>query len=174
MTWQDGRVPRPEPARVLAAARTSRRSFLRGLAGVTGVATVGTLAGCDLFGSDKPNNAAPDALAPFLTATAALADKYDAALAAAGGLPPTVTQVRDVHRAHVRALADTLRVATPKPAPSSAKMPTTAVEALAALVSAEKSAHDEAAAACLAGTGRVAPLLGSIAAARASHLEVLK
>jgi hypothetical protein len=45
---------------------------------------------------------------------------------------------------------------------------------LAALVTAEKAARDDAVNECLGSPPPFAALLGSIAAARASHLEVLK
>ena len=42
------------------------------------------------------------------------------------------------------------------------------------LVDAETKGQNAARTACLAAPGRLAPLIGSIAAARACHLEILK
>jgi hypothetical protein len=182
VTWQDDRVPHPDqpvqPGRGLPAARTdlaSRRVFLRGLLGVTGVGVLGagSLAGCDIFGSDSapPTEATPPALSGFLNATVALGDQYDAALATVDSLPATVGQIRDAHRAHAKALAKAIGVATPsaKASPTGGA-PATRDEALAALVAAEKTGHDQAETECLKSPPRFAALLGSIAAARATHL----
>ena len=48
------------------------------------------------------------------------------------------------------------------------------ITAVPALAAAEKTAQAEALAACLSATDRLAPLLGSITAARAAHQEVLQ
>jgi hypothetical protein len=66
-------------------------------------------------------------------------------------------------------------VGAPVPAASagSGLAPATRAQALAGLAAAETSGRDEAIAACLSSSARLASLLGSIAAARATHLEVL-
>jgi hypothetical protein len=176
VTWQDDRVPRPDQP-VHSAARTdlaSRRAFLRGLLGVTGVGVLGagSLAGCDIFGGDStpPSDPAPPALAGFLGATVALGDRYDATLAAVDSLPATVGQIRDAHRAHAKALAQAIGVPTPGAKASPTGVPTSRDAALAALVAAEKTGHEQAVTECLGSTPRFAALLGSIAAARATNL----
>jgi hypothetical protein len=158
------------------AASTGRRAFLRGLVGVAGTGALGvgplaSLAGCDIFGSDRPPvDQVPPELASFLTATVALGDRYDAALAAVDSLPATIGQIRDAHWAHARAIAQAIGAPTPSPSTSRGDAPTDRDQALAALVTAEKAAHEEAIAECLASSARFAALLGSIAAARATHL----
>jgi hypothetical protein len=161
MTWQDVRM-------------TSRRELLRGAFGLAGAAVIGAgaLAGCDSFdGNTQPDRPSP--LLGFLTATGALADRYDATIAAVPALSSRLIPVRDAHRAHVKALAAALPAPTPGPATPASQVPTDSTAALAALVTAEKAGRDDAVTACLAAEPRLAPLVGSIAAARATHLEVL-
>lgn len=154
---------------------TSRRAFLRGVLGVAGAGALGvgslaTVTGCDVFGSAAaPADQVPPALKGFLESTSALGDRYDATLAAVDSLPATVGQIRDAHRAHARALAQAIGAPTPAPSASPGRIPIDRDQALAALVTAEKAAHDEAVAECLATSPRFAALLGSIAAARATH-----
>jgi len=163
--------PRPDEQGI-----TTRRSFLRGVLGVAGAGVLGpgALAGCDVLGGDGGGGAQPHPLDGFLLATVALGDRYDATLAAVPALAPALTSVRDAHRAHATALAAELGKEVPKAPANAAPAPADRAEAVAAFAAAEKSARDEAVAACLAGSARLAPLLGAIAAARASHLEVLR
>src|SRR5690348_14208527 len=98
-------MPADGPSR---AAPTSRRSVLAAAGWATaGLVTTGLggLAGCDLSRHDPEPTPAPDPLLPFLTATVALADRYDAAIQADQSLSARLTPLRDDHRAHVRALA---------------------------------------------------------------------
>jgi hypothetical protein len=89
-------------------------------------------------------------------------------------LSEILTAVRDDHRAHATALAEATGRSVPKATAAPAEIPADRTAALALLTSAEKSARDEAVTACLSASARLTPLLASIAAARASHLEVLK
>jgi len=155
---------------------TSRRTFLRGVAGIVGAAAAGAaLTGCGIFGGgggpDQPEQ--PQTLLDFLAATSALADRYDATISEIPALIGALTPIRDAHRAHVRALSDALGTTAPPSGPPATRPPSDGPAATAALASAEKSARDDAVSACLAAAPRYAPLLGSIAAARATHLEVL-
>ncbi len=155
-------------------AVTSRRAFLRGALAMVGLGLVApaALTGCDLFGS-TPDAADQDhGLDGFLAGTVALGHLYDVTITALPDFAAQLTPLRDAHRAHAQALADAL--ATPVPiAADSAAPPTSPEAAMPALTAAEKSGRDAATAACIAASARLAPLLGSIAAARASHLEVL-
>ena len=159
-----------------ARVSTSRRTFLRGVAGLVGAAAAGAaLTGCGIFGGgggpEPPDQ--PQPLLDFLAATSALADRYDATISEIPALIGSLTPIRDAHRAHVKALADALATTTPKSAPPATQPPSDGPSAMAALVAAEKIARDDAIAACLAAAPRYASLLGSIAAARATHLEVM-
>lgn len=177
-TWQYGRVSHPDSPSVSPHTPVrSRRDFLRGVlasaaTGVFGVSAAAGLAGCNPFAEPQDEPPPADELAGFLGATVALGDRYDTTIAAVPALAEILTPMRDAHRAHADALASALGVPVPSggdadPAPSGRSA------ALAALAEAEKSARTEAVAACLAASVRLAPLLGSIAAARASHVEVL-
>ena len=149
-----------------------RRTFLRGLLGLAGVAAGGALAGCDVLrGGEPPESHEFDAL---LAGTVALAARYEATLAAHADLAPTITPVRDAHRAHGAALAQAMGQPAPGPGVGAEQPPADRAGALAALATAEKAARDQAVAACMSAGPRGAALIGTIAAARASHLEVLK
>jgi hypothetical protein len=172
-------VPYPDPACAQAVGRrvTSRRAFLRralGLAGagVVGTGTLASLTGCD-FGGESDPDAPPAALTGLLSDTAALADRYDAAISSVATLATLLTPMRDAHRAHVKALAEAIGAPVPAAAKAS-EAPVDRDRALGALLTAEKAARDDAVNECVASPPRFAALLGSIAAARASHMEVLK
>ena len=157
-------------------AGRSRRDVLRGVVGVVAIGLAGSagLAGCDLFGTDDGDEPpASTELLGFLTATASLEARYTATMTAVPALTASLTPVRDAHRQHLQTLAGALGVAVPQASPGDAP-PAERAEALAALATAEKAARDDAVAKCLAATPRLASLLGAIAAARATHLEVLK
>jgi hypothetical protein len=143
----------------------SRRRLLAGAASALTTSACGVHAG---QGPAVPS-ATPDALEPLLTAELALIAQYDAALASHGA---ALRAVRDEHAAHaqaLRALLDPRRArAVPSAAPATGGPP-----ALAALASAEKTAAQRAAAACLAAPAERAELLASIAASEASHAVVL-
>jgi hypothetical protein len=164
------RVPMPAdgPSR---AAPTSRRALLAaGGWTAAGLATVGVggLTGCGIVGPDPEPTPPPDPLLPFLSATVALADQYDAAIDAQPSLSARLTPLRDDHRAHVRALAREIGIPAPSPSPSASAAP------VQDLLAAEKDAQKDAEKACLEGPSYRAALLGSIAACRASHQEALR
>jgi hypothetical protein len=156
----------------VAGQPTRRRTVLAGLLAGAGVLATGSLSGCNPLGGGGPPPP-PSALTGFLTGTSVLADRYDATLSVYGGLTATIGPIRDAHRAHASALAQLLGVAPPSPAAGPVP-PDQLPVAIAALMQAERSAHDEAVAACLAASTRYVALLGSIAAARATHLEALR
>ena len=149
-------------------ARAGRRAVLVGAAGLLGGTGLVGLAGCSVFaGEDKQT-----ALDGFLASTAALADRYDATVTANPDLAAALTPLRDAHRAHLAALA--AAVGRPAPAVGSGQAVSGGRAAVyAALAEAEAAARTEAEAECLKSTPRLAGLLGSIAAARATHVEVL-
>ncbi|MFE9690531.1 hypothetical protein [Micromonospora sp. NPDC005806] len=134
------------------------------------------LTGCDLFdgGDDKPP--APDPLEPLAAESAALEARHRAAVAAAPTLAERLTAIADAHRAH----ADELRKVIGRPAPSGPPAATPSAAAtdpdglLAELRQAEQQGRENAAKACAAAPAERAALLGSIAAARATHVEALK
>ncbi len=165
-TWQD--VP--------MHSGITRRGLLRGFVASVGVAGVGLATGCDLIsGPGGQSTDSPHELEGLLRETAALADAYAAAITAVPALAALLTGPRDAHRAHANALARAISAATPKPGASPTTRATGDRDAvLASLVTAETKGRDSAKQACLSTGARLAPLVGSIAAARACHLEILK
>jgi hypothetical protein len=147
------------------------------LAGRAGGLAAAGLSGCTWLGGGKPApTAAPHPLEPALTATLALIDRYQATIAAQATLADRLRPLLTDHEAD----ADALRHAMGRPSPSataSAQPSGTAaadpVAALADLRGAEQAAQTGAVTACLAAPAGYAGLLGSIAACRATHLEVL-
>jgi hypothetical protein len=148
--------------------------MLAGLAG--GVAAAG-LGGCTWLGGGKPAaTTTPHPLESVLTATLALIDRYLAMIAAQATLADRLHPLLADHEAD----ADALRRAMGRPSPSatasvqpSASAAADPVAALSDLRGAEQAAQADAVAACLAAPAGYAGLLGSIAACRATHVEVL-
>jgi hypothetical protein len=156
-------------------AGTPRRALL--ITGVLGSAA--TLAGCWKPGGSRPAPAATSRahpLAGVLAGTLALVSRYDAAIAGQPGLAARLAPLRAEHWTHVTALAAAMGRTAPSDAASPAAStgePGDADATVAALRAAEKSAQANAVAACLTASARDAELLGSIAACRATHVEVL-
>ena len=165
----------------------SRRAVLRmvagtALAGAAGLGSAG-LAGCTLGRSGRPQpSPTPDPLAPVLSGTQALVDLYAATVAAQPTLAARLDPLLAEHRAHVDALRTAMGLATPSgsasatsasPTASGVQVPDDPAAALAAVAGAERTAQAAAVKDCLASRPEHAGLLGSIAASRACHLEVL-
>ncbi|GAB3082059.1 hypothetical protein [Micromonospora schwarzwaldensis] len=132
------------------------------------------LTGCDLFDRDR-EPPRPDALEPLAAEALALEARHRAAASAAPALAARLTPIADAHRAH----ADELRRVIGRPAPSGTPAgpsgtPADAPDAvLAELRRAEQQGHANAAKAGATAPAERAALLGSIAAARATHVEAL-
>lgn len=106
----------------------------------------------------------------------ALAAANQASAAAHPELADRLGPIAEAHTAHATELARVIGVALPS---TVAAAPTTApaadpTGALAALRALEKTAQQSATVACAAAPAERAALLGSIAAARATHQEALK
>jgi hypothetical protein len=174
----------------------SRRSVL-GMLGATAAGLVaGTVTGCS-FGADDAGPPPPDPLEPLLAGTRELITRYGRSLTAAPDLAPLLDPLRRTHLAHEEALLTAIgrpELATPgttsgspaspgpaatgPPAATGRSEPTPEPDELRAeiradLREAEQAAHDEAVRACLSAPPDRAALLGSIAAARATHAAVL-
>jgi len=161
-----------------AGARIGRRTALGG-AGLIALA----LAGC----TAQPKVAKPtasalagDPLAPLYRETLSLITTYGRAAAATPALAGLLAPLEDDHRRHAVALAAAIGIVAPTlPPPIAAGSPATAVPPAgtgpqrATLAAAERTARNSAIAACLAAPADRAAVLGSIAACRASHVEVL-
>ncbi|MCW2643721.1 MAG: hypothetical protein JWP76_6027 [Dactylosporangium sp.] len=158
----------------------SRRTVLRAALG--GMAAAVPLTACDSPQQAARRQQIPDPLNPFYHDTAALLGRYEATIAAQPGLTARLGPLRDAHRAHLQALAREIGPGLSGPStgdPSSTTVPTGSGGAsnepatLATLLAAEKNSSEAARAACLRAPSYRAALLGSIAAARASHVAVL-
>jgi hypothetical protein len=107
---------------------------------------------------------------------------YDRALAAHPELAGRLAPVRANHLEHATALArltgapapGASATGTPSAGPAPTASPTDAIGTLAALRAAEQTGQRAATQACLAAPAARAALVGSIAAARAAHQEVLR
>ncbi|WP_051799683.1 hypothetical protein [Catenuloplanes japonicus] len=159
---------------------STRRRILAGAVALAGATAA--LAGCspDDQETPPPPPPPPDALEPLLAETRALLDLYQAAYAAQPSLASRLTPMLEAHTAH---LAELTKVMTPPPSPVTAGSvpvppsgsPTTAASVtLAELRAAEQTGQKSAATACATAPATRAALLGSIAAARATHAEVLR
>ncbi len=128
-------------------------------------------------GGSQPHAAASThPLQPMLTGTLALVSQYDTTIAGQPGLAGQLAPLRAEHWTHVTALLTAMGRPVPSDAPSpvaSGPPAASPAEALVALRTAEHSAQTAAVSACVAAPARYAELLGSIAACRATHLEVL-
>jgi len=155
-----------------------RRHLLRGaIATALGVPTA-ALAGCGLFDREPDPSPTPDPLAELITGALELAAQHEAAIAAH---PELTSRLEPLARAHRQHAAELARISgTPTPSATPAATPTAAQPAggdiqalLASLREAEQAGQRAAVEACRAAPAHHAALLGSIAAARATHVEVL-
>ncbi|MDR7273385.1 twin-arginine translocation signal domain-containing protein [Catenuloplanes atrovinosus] len=159
----------------------TRRRVLAGSATLAGAAVAS--GACSLFGDGDPPvpppPPPPDALEPLLAETRALAALYQAALTAHPNLADRLTPPLEAHTAHAAALTEIMSPTPSAPASTVASAAPTAAttspaqETLAALRAAEQTGRETAATACATAPPERAALLGSIAAARATHAEVL-
>jgi hypothetical protein len=147
-----------------------RRTALAGML-AAGLAT----AGCDLLSGEPP---APHALQGLLDQTRSLRDLYQRTIAAHADLADRLTPLRKDHQAHIAALAELIgpsASASPSGSPSAgADVPPDPKAAVAALLKAEQVAQEAAVKVCLTTRREYAGLVGSIAACRATHREVLR
>jgi hypothetical protein len=163
----------------------SRRTVLAAAA-ATGAAV--TVTGCTWF-EPEPPPPPPDPLEPLLAGTRGLAGRHDRTLLVHPGLAGRLEPLRATHLAHVAALLEAIgrpgpatpapatpAPATPAPAgspPDPGGIPADDGEAVEQLREHERDASEQARQACLEAPPDRVALLGSICAARASHVEVL-
>ena len=146
------------------------------LASAVGAGAGLVVSGC--WGRGAPVPPKPNPLAPALAGALALVDRYQATAAAYPDLAERLQPLLADHQAHVDALRRAMGTPSPTASPSAdgsaapgvADDPAAAVVALRA---AEQAGQADASTACLAAGVEHAALLGSIAACRATHVEVL-
>ncbi len=131
------------------------------------------LTGCDLFDRDQ-EPPAPDALEPLAAEALALEARYRAAATAAPALAERLTPIADAHRAHAEELRRVIGRPAPSGTPAAAGSASAPDAGLTELRRAEQEGRTNAARACAEAPAERAALLGSIAAARATHVEALK
>jgi hypothetical protein len=139
------------------------------LAGAAG----GMLGGCGLLAGDPPP---PHPLLGTLREIRTLLNRYEAVMTAHPEIVERLEPLRENHRTHLSAVAKVIGpTASQSPSPTTpVPVPPEPGAALGELRDAERAAQDAATRACLAARPEHAGLLGSIAAARASHREVLR
>ncbi|WP_255657688.1 hypothetical protein [Actinoplanes sp. L3-i22] len=130
-----------------------------------------TLSGCGLFGDDPEPPKEPDALAPLLAEALALASAYDRVILADQTLSARLTPLSQAHRAHAAELAKVIGTTLPSAGAPSAPA---GADTVAGLRKAELAGQKTAVAACKIAPAARAALVGSIAAARATHAEALR
>ncbi|PZF96238.1 hypothetical protein [Micromonospora endophytica] len=136
----------------------------------------GPLTGCGLL--DRDDTPKPDPLDPLRDEALRLAAGLRATAAAHPDLAGRLTPLAESHEAHAAELARVTGATSPSgtaaPPATAGTPPTDQAAALTALRQAERTGRDAASTACAAAPADRVALLGSIAAARASHLEALK
>lgn len=133
------------------------------------------LTGCDLFDRDDESRS-PDPLEPLAAEATTLEARHRAAATAVPALAERLTAIADAHRAHAEELRKVIGRPAPSgsPAPGPSAAPADPDTVRTELRQAEQEGRDNAAKACAAAPAERAALLGSIAAARATHVEALK
>lgn len=131
------------------------------------------LTGCDLFDRDE-EPPEPDALEPLVAEALALEARHRAAATADPALADRLTPIADAHRAHAEELRRVIGRPAPSGTPAAAGSASAPDAVLTELRRAEQEGRTNAAKACAAAPAERAALLGSIAAARATHVEALK
>jgi hypothetical protein len=147
------------------------------LATLVSAAAGTTLSGC--WGSVRPAGPPkPHPLEPTLAGTLTLVGRYQTTISTYADLGERLGPLLENHRAHVDALRRAMGTPNPTGSPTVSASAAVSVAAdpaaaLAELRTAEQTGQTEASTACLAAAAEHAALLGSIAACRATHVEVL-
>jgi hypothetical protein len=161
------------------AGRTRRRVLSAAGVAALGVAGVSATGGCGLLGDDDDPPPPPDPAQPVLDGALTLAAAYDRTIVAQPGLAKRLTPIVEAHRAHAAELTRVIGARVPSSAAAPAASATAtapagdAKTALDALRAAERKAQKVAATLCRTAAANRATLLGTIAAARATHAEAL-
>ena len=150
----------------------SRRAVLRTGALIAAAAATTSATGCGLFGDDEPDPT-PDPLTPLISGALDLAARHEAAAASDPELAERLQPIAQAHRAHAAELARVTGTALPSGTPTSSGPPSGGT-GLAGLRGAEKQGQEAAVQACAVAPAKHAALVGSIAAARATHVEALR
>jgi hypothetical protein len=157
--------------------KIDRRHLLRGAVVTAMAVPAAALTGCGLLTREPDTPPSPDPLAPLIAGALDLAARYEAVIAAHPELTSRLEPLLHAHREHAAELARWSGTATPTASPvtpsPAASTPGDVRTLLAELREAERAGQQAAVEACRAAPAHQAALLGSIAAARATHVEVL-
>lgn len=158
---------------VFTVPMTSRRAVL---ASVVGGGVGLALSGC-FRRHEPPPTPKPHPLVGTLAGVQALVDLYGATIDAYSDLSDRLTPLLADHRAHLSAVRRAMGATDPTASPTASVSPSASVAAdsdgaLVALKAAEQKGRADAVAACLSAPAEYAALVGSIAACRATHVEV--
>ncbi|WDZ87509.1 hypothetical protein [Micromonospora cathayae] len=138
-------------------------------------AATAPVTGCGLLGRNDPPPP-PDPLQSLVDGALDLAARHRAAIAADPALAARLTPIAEAHQAHAAELAATIGTPLPSASPSAPADPPTGDTGtvLTTLREAEERGRAEAATRCADAPADRAALVGSIAAARATHVEALR
>ncbi|MGI5215502.1 hypothetical protein [Plantactinospora sp. CA-290183] len=164
----------PDTNQTNTAAGRSRRTVVRTAALVALAGATGSLTGCGLLDNGPDRPPAPDPLVPLIPGALELAGRHEAAIAAFPELDARLRPIAQAHREHAAELARVTGTALPSTTATAAAPGASAEATLRDLRTAEQQAREAAATACAAAPAARAALVGSIAAARASHAEVVR
>jgi hypothetical protein len=148
-----------------------RRVVLRAV-GALAVAT--PVAGCSWLDDEPEPPPPPDPLAPMVADASRLALEYSHAADNQPTLTGRLRPIAEAHRAHAAELSRVTGTAPPSGAVTMAWTDEAPRETLSRLRSLEAVAQETAVQACLTAPADRAVLVGTIAAARAAHVEALK
>jgi len=188
-TGQPGGAPNPPTGRAMVLTdqvrggeeqdetpnRVRRRAVLAVSAALAALA-VGAAGGCGLLDREPDEPPPPDPLLPLADEAVRLAAVHRLAATDFPERAATLTPIAEAHDAHARELSRIMATPAPSPAASASAGAEagTVEDRIEALRVAEKAGYEAAIQACLATPAHRAALVGSIAAARATHLEALK
>jgi hypothetical protein len=147
-----------------------------GVLGTVALAAGGLTSGCSVLVPEEPEALTqPDAdtLRTVAGESLDLARRYDEAVAETPEESARLTPIRDAHREHAAAIGRSLDASVAPTAASATPAASAPASGLKGLQAAERAAAERAIIACLSVAGYYAPMLGAIAAARASHAEAL-
>jgi hypothetical protein len=153
-----------------------RRQVLRLAAIGSAVAGTALASGCNPLATAVRWHDVPDRIAELRSSAVDLAGRYDRVIDRHPELADLLTPLRDAHRKHVEALDRELGQpdrTRPTDTDASAAPSEDAAAAVAALRVAETTGVRQATEVCVTGPSWHSGLVGSIAAARASHVEAL-
>ncbi|REF97897.1 hypothetical protein DFJ67_3904 [Asanoa ferruginea] len=155
---------------------TPNRVRRRAVLALGAALAAGAAGGCGLLRGEPDEPPPPDPLLPLADEAVGLAALHRLAATDFPDRAGTLTPIAEAHDAHAKELARIMATPAPSPAASASAGAAagTVEDRIEALRVAEKAGYEAAVQACLATPAHRAAPVGTIAAARATHLEALK